>query len=174
MFTPEATDAVDFGGLIRQLLHRRELAAARHRAAVGRAINVNDREILLIAYLAQRGAMAPAEVGSLLNLSSAGVTAMVQRLEDAGHLVRAEHPGDRRSILISLSPRVVEHAERAFRPLVGELQALAEEIPPDDRIVIARFLERVVVASEEHAERAANSAGKQASTSALPSPGLWA
>jgi DNA-binding MarR family transcriptional regulator len=174
MFDPEPTSAAAFGETARQLLHRRELAASRHRAAVAQLLGLSDREMLALSHLAQRGALAPATLGSLLNLSSAGVTAMVKRMESAGHLVREENPADRRSILVRLTPRLVERAERAFEPLVSELQRLAEEVPAEDRPVVLRFLSRVALASEDQADHLVqelDSRGRGAP--ALPLPGLW-
>ena len=42
--------------------------------------------------------------------SSGGITALVHRLESAGHLFRRRHPTDRRSILVELSPQLVARA----------------------------------------------------------------
>jgi DNA-binding MarR family transcriptional regulator len=168
------TSDPEFGSLVRQLLHRRELAASRHRAAVARLLGLSDREMLAVAYLAQRGTLAPSELGSLLQLSSAGVTTMVQRLEEAGRIVRERHPTDRRSILMRLSPKLIERAEQALRPLVTDLQQLAEGLPPDERTVVARFLGRVVRISEEHAERAVRESDSRPGTPPLLHPGLWA
>jgi DNA-binding MarR family transcriptional regulator len=167
-------DTAAFGASMRRLLNRRELAATRHRAAVAQLLGVHDREMLAIGYLAQRGALAPATLGALLNLSSAGVTAMVQRMEAAGQLVRADNPADRRSILVRLAPRLVARAEQAFAPLVTELQQLAEEVPPEDRAAVGRFLARVAAASEEHADRLVAELGSRGRAApALPAPGLW-
>lgn len=170
-----STSAAVFGDTIRGLLHRRELAVARHRAAMARRLGVNDKEMLAIAYLAQRGELTPSELGSLLDLSSAGITAMVRRLEDSGHLVRLSHPTDGRSILLRPSPALVDRAEEAFRPLVAELQRLTEQLPSHEQAAVEGFLARVAIASEEHAEHALRDlAPRDGATPALPLPGLWA
>lgn len=174
MFERDPPSAAVFGESARQLLHRRELAATRHREAVARLLAVNDREMAAIGHLAQRGALSPAALGSLLNLSSAGVTAMVHRMEAAGRLVREQNPVDGRSILVRLAPELVQQAEHAFEPLVTELQQIAEEIPAEDRPAVARFLSRIAAATEAHADRLVgelDARGRRAE--ALPLPGLW-
>ena len=163
----------EYGEALRQLLQRRDLAAARHRAAMARLLGVNATEMLAIAHLAQRGALPPSELAALLQLSSAGVTAMIQRLHDAGNLVRERHPSDRRSILVDLSPAIVERAEHALAPLVRDLQQLAEEVPEAERMTIARFLTRVALISEDHADRLLQDVQQRAASRPLLHPGLW-
>ena len=174
MFEPDNLSAAAFGESVRRSLHRRELAATRHRAAIARSFNVTGREMLAIGFLAQRGALAPAALGSLLDLSSAGVTALVQRMERAGLLIREQHPSDRRSVLVRLTPTFVERAERTLEPLVSELQRLAEEVPIDHRPALARFLSRVALATEEEANRVEHGLESPCrAATALPRPGLW-
>ena len=172
---PASTSSASLGDTVRGLLHRRELAVARHRGAMARRLGVNDKEMLAIAYLAQRGELTPSELGSLLDLSSAGITAMVKRLEDSGHLDRLSHPTDGRSVLLRPSRTLVDRAEEAFRPLVAELQRLTEQLPPHDQAVVEGFLARVAIASEEHAENALRELSpRESGTPAVPLPGLWA
>ena len=174
MFEREPPTAAAFGESARQLLHRRELAATRHRAAVARLLGLSDREMLATAYLAQRGALAPATLAALLGLSSAGVTTLVRRMEAAGHLVRDENPADRRSILVRLTPSLIERAERAFQPLVEELQTVAEELPTGERAAVVRFLGRVALATEEQADGVLQRLdSRERGAPALPVPGLW-
>lgn len=174
MFDREASDPAAFGRCTRELLHRRELAMTRHRAALARTLGVSEREMLAISHLAQHGALPPAGLAGLLGLSSGGATALVQRMEEAGHVLRENNPADRRSVLIRLSPKLVRRAERAYAPLVAELQRLAEEVPAQEQPAVTRFLQRVARLSEEHAERAvkhASAHGRDAES--LPFPGLW-
>jgi len=160
---------------IRQLLNRRDLAAARYRAAVSRQLGLGDSEMLAVAHLAQRGQLTPGELGGLLDLSSGGISALVQRLEDAGHVIREPHPSDGRSNVISLAPGLIERAGAAFGPLVEDLDRLSCELGEQDLLLVRRFLSRVAHVSEEHAERALRhplSDGAGAAVAAA-APSLW-
>src|SRR5688572_31374156 len=103
------------GETIRQLLNRRDLASARHRAAMSRRLGLSESEMLAVAHLAQHGRLSPSALGQLLDLSSGGITALVQRLEGAGHLVRRRHPTDRRSVLVELSDELVARDRKSTR-----------------------------------------------------------
>jgi DNA-binding MarR family transcriptional regulator len=158
---------------IRQLLNRRELASARHRSAMSRQLGLSDTEMLAVAHLAQHGQLSPSALGELLDISSGGITALVQRLEAGGHLVRRRHPTDRRSVLVQLSPQLLERAERAFGPLVRDLDRAGSELDDEEREIVRRFLDRVATLSETHAERARRASAVRGEAPAAPSPGLW-
>lgn len=158
---------------IRQLLNRRELAAARHRSAMSRQLGLSETEMLAVAHLAQRGQLSPSEIGELLDLSSGGVSALVQRLSEAGHVIRQAHPTDGRRNLVRLAPDLVERATRAFEPMVSDLDRLSTELAEDDQLVVRRWLERVAEASEEHAERARETALGRSDDAPPPVPSLW-
>ena len=159
---------------IRQLLNRRELAATRHRAAVSRALGLSDTEMLAVAHLAQHGEMIPAALGASLSISSGAVTALVQRMEAAGGVVRAPHPTDGRSVLVRLSPALVARAQAAYLPLVRELDRITSELSEQDQLVIRRFLERAVTATEQNAKRVRERQTRRTSSGeAAPAPGLW-
>jgi DNA-binding MarR family transcriptional regulator len=159
---------------IRRLLNRRDLAAARHRAAVARQLGLGESEMLAVAHLAQRGALTPSELGALLDLSSGGVSALVQRLEDGGDVVRRAHPSDGRRSLVRLSPAMVKRAERAFGPLVAELDGLSAELDDDGRRLVERFLTRVAEATELHADHAQRSLRREgAAVGESRVPSLW-
>jgi DNA-binding MarR family transcriptional regulator len=161
------------GETIRQLLNRRDLASARHRAAMSRRLGLSESEMLAVAHLAQHGRLSPSALGQLLDLSSGGVTALVQRLESAGHLVRRRHPTDGRSVLVELSPELVERAGLAFGPLVHDLERASLELSEAERQVVRRFLDRVVALSEDHAERALSEPERAEPVAAAPAPRLW-
>jgi DNA-binding MarR family transcriptional regulator len=158
---------------IRQLLNRRDLASARHRAAMSRRLGLSESEMLAVAHLAQHGQLSPSALGQLLDLSSGGVTALVQRLESAGHLVRRRHPTDGRSVLVELSGELVERAEQAFGPLVEDLERASLELSEEERQVVRRFLDRAAALSEDHALRALSEPARDEPVAAAPAPGLW-
>jgi DNA-binding MarR family transcriptional regulator len=160
---------------IRGLLNRKDLAAARHRTALADVLGLTDTELVAIAYLAQHGELTPTGLGRLLGLSSAGATAVVQRLERTGFVERAPHPHDGRSALLRLTATGIERAEAAMEPLVSQLDDIAERLEPESRRVVAEFLREVAEASERHAGRLRDEAGLAgASLAAAPVPGLWA
>ena len=159
---------------IRDLLNRRTEAADRHRSAVGRLLGLDPTETAAILYVGRSGQLTPGELGRRLGLTSGGVTALLQRLERAGHVRRHAHPRDGRSTLLSLEPETVERASECFAPLVADLDATIERLTEAERAVVLRFLERTAEAGERHAEALATRADTAGTREiAPPAPGLW-
>lgn len=160
---------------IREYLNRKALAAARHRSALGRVLGLNETEMAAVAHLGRAGQMTPTQLAAALNLTSGGVTALVQRLERAGHVRREPHPYDRRSTLLRLTPSIVERAEEAFAPLVEATDRITDQLDERDREVIGRFLEQVAEVNERHAEQLAVTVDdREHHLVGVPAPGLWA
>jgi DNA-binding MarR family transcriptional regulator len=160
---------------LRQLFHRKALAAERHRAALARRLEISDTEAAALAHLANHGQLTPGELGTLLGLTSGGTTALVQRLEQAGHVARHPNPHDRRSILITATRSILERAGDVYAPLVQELDDVAARLGAGERVVIGRYLSEVVAVSERHAERLdAAARSEPEELVAAPAPGLWA
>jgi DNA-binding MarR family transcriptional regulator len=161
--------------LVRSLLHRREMAVTRHRTAIARQLGMNETEMVAVAHLAQHGELTQTRLGELLDLSSGGTAALVQRMEREGHIVRREDPNDKRVRLVSITPATIDRAARAYAPLVADLERLLEEFGDDEELV-TRFLASLVEVSEANAERAWNGIRPPARLAPSPLeavPSLW-
>lgn len=162
------------GDVIRRLLYRRDVALARHRATLARSLGLTDVEMLVLIHLREREALAPSQVAGLLDLSSGGATAMVQRLERGGHVTRRPHPTDRRSTLIELSEQTAHRltdSQAAFDQ--GLEQTIAPLVGPE-RAVVARFFEDLAVLSEAVDGTAREEAEAVPKPQPRPVPSLWA
>lgn len=109
--------------LARELERRLEPVFARHGLEAG--------WFDVLATLRRAGQpykLRPSDFTEALMLTSSGTTKRLDRLEKAGLIVREPDPGDRRGVLIALTPRgralvdavVVEHIENE-RAIVGGL-----------------------------------------------------
>jgi DNA-binding MarR family transcriptional regulator len=143
---------------IREALLRHGLAAAEHRVLLGRLLGLTESDVLAVQHLAREGRMTPSALGARLHLTSGGTTALVQRLERAGHLERHPNPADRRSVLVALSPTVLERGGAALAPYVAELDRLVGSLSTADQTTVERFLAAVAGAGVRHAEALAATA----------------
>jgi DNA-binding MarR family transcriptional regulator len=152
MTTAEATPSV------RESLDRIELASARHRAAVARVMRLSENDVLAMTYLRRAGRLTPTALGRLLSLTSGGTTALVQRLEREGHVVRDRHPGDGRSTLLRLAETAEARPELTESALDDALAASLDALPKRERGAVVRFLADAARLVEEHADRASAAA----------------
>jgi DNA-binding MarR family transcriptional regulator len=160
--------------LIRELLYRRDVAVARHRAAFARALGVTDTEMCALLHLAQRGELAPSAIAALLDLSSGGATALVQRLERRGHVRRTPHPTDRRSTLIRLTPGTAARLHEAQMPLIEGLERTAAPLSSAERAAVTAVLTQLAALSEELDASLRTDGHPRAGEPGRPVPSLWA
>ncbi|HEX7299600.1 MAG TPA: MarR family transcriptional regulator [Solirubrobacteraceae bacterium] len=144
------TDRAPFVG-VRLLINRKVLAAYRHRTAVARRLDMSESEIAALTHLAE-GGMTPGELGRRLQLTSGGMTALLHRLHRAGHIVRRRHPTDRRSVIVSASPVVLQRIAELYAPLAADADELTAQLSEHDREVVHRYLEAIVASSERRAD----------------------
>jgi DNA-binding MarR family transcriptional regulator len=162
------------GERIQRFLYRRDVALARYRAAFARTLGITDIEMHALVHLAEQGPLAPSALAALLDLSSGGATALVQRLERAGHVTRQPHPTDRRSTLIRLSPQTAARLDAAASPVTRGLDSVAQELTEPQRMAVEVVLTHLVSVSEEleASLRRDSAAGPGARSRLVPS--LWA
>lgn len=110
---------------------------------LARRLGLGVNDVNALDHLLQDGPIGPAELGNFLGMRSASATALVDRLERAGHVERRAHPTDRRRLVIEPTRHAVEEVIGVIQPLVASLDSVAEELGPDEREVVSRYLSRV-------------------------------
>jgi DNA-binding MarR family transcriptional regulator len=170
--TPHGQTAGAASERIRRLLHRREVATARIRLALARRLGISEIESMAVFHISQRGELSQTQLGALLDLTSGGVAALVQRLEQEGHVMRSRAADDGRVRLVRLSPAMVDHVTTIYGPLVEELDRMVLALEGAEHVV-APFLEAVARASEAHADRMAARDPRDAEANPQLTPALW-
>ncbi|MCF6471404.1 MarR family transcriptional regulator [Nonomuraea sp. MG754425] len=91
--------------------------------------------------------LTPGGLGAALNLSPPATTALIDRLEQAGHVERRRSATDRRKIEVVLNEQAARLARRFFAPLGRHLSAAIAAFTPEERQVIGRFLDSGIKAT---------------------------
>jgi len=110
------------------------------RLALGR----ND--VAALEVLMNEGPLGPVELGHRLGMRSASATALVDRLEAAGHVERVRDPEDRRRITVVPTAHAHEEAGAAIGPLLAGFHAAAARLSPEERAVVVGYMEEVTAA----------------------------
>jgi DNA-binding MarR family transcriptional regulator len=82
----------------------------------------------------------PGWLGTRLGMTSAAVTALVDRLERLGLIGRERDTADRRRVLLTVSDQAVELGWSFFGPLIGRLVETMDAFEPQELEVVRRFL----------------------------------
>ncbi|MEB8336189.1 MarR family winged helix-turn-helix transcriptional regulator [Streptomyces endophyticus] len=93
--------------------------------------------VLEIAAAEERGTLlSPARLSERISLSTGATTALLNRLEAAGHITRTREHSDRRVVSLRSGAHIQERADEFFGPLAHRLDATMSHYPPD---LLAQF-----------------------------------
>lgn len=97
--------------------------------------------------------MTAGQLGELLQLTPAAVTALVDRMAASGHVARKQDPTDRRRMMLLVKPAAMLLGEQFFRPLAQDLHTLMSNYSDKDLELIGRFLQDSTAVVRNHLVR---------------------
>ena len=121
-------------------MQRFGLQRDRMRAALARRAGISQTDLDALEHLEADGPLTQRDLGERLSLTSGAVTMLVDRLERAEWVYRRPHPGDRRYVLIELSPLAAASAPEDLAAYHSRVRALAAGVPAGQREAVAAFL----------------------------------
>src|SRR3954471_4213509 len=129
-----------------------ELDAVGQRFAELHGLNRTDvRALVAIMDAARRGeALTAGRLGEAVDLRSASVTALVDRLEKVGHVRRVRDPEDRRRVGLEMSEAAMAAGAEHFGGLARALSAAMEDYTDEELAVVRRWLEDMTAAVMRH------------------------
>jgi MarR family transcriptional regulator, organic hydroperoxide resistance regulator len=121
------------------------------RFAAWLGLHYTDAVALLeISAAEERGdPLSPARLSERISLSSGATTALINRLEQADHVVRTREHSDRRVVTLHTTPHVGGLAGEYFGPMSARVDEMMARYSPD----VLRQFERFVVDLRETMER---------------------
>jgi DNA-binding MarR family transcriptional regulator len=120
---------------------RLDTAMSRLMVASSRAIGISVPEMLALEYLDADGSIGPSELARRLQMTSGAMTALVDRLEGSGHVVRERHPDDRRRVLVRRTKKADDDLTEEIAPMAMQILELAESLDDAERQAVGRFLD---------------------------------
>jgi DNA-binding MarR family transcriptional regulator len=129
-----------------------ELDAVGQRFATLHGLGRTDvRALVAIMDATRRGeALTAGALGSAVELSSASVTALLDRLERVGHVRRVRDPADRRRVSLEMSEDAMAAGAEFFGGLNRDLVAAMVGYSDGELAVVRRFLEEMTAVIVRH------------------------
>ncbi|HEV7187025.1 MAG TPA: MarR family transcriptional regulator [Blastococcus sp.] len=130
-----------------------ELDAVGQRFADLHGLNRTDVRALVAIMDAARGgeSLTAGRLGAAVDLSSASVTALLDRLERVGHVRRTRDADDRRRVVLEMSDTAMAAGAEHFGALQRDLAGAMEGYTDEELDVVRRFLEDMTRVIERHA-----------------------
>ena len=143
--TAEGATAAHNAGLLRivQGLRRVDTGTYALRIRLAEKLGIGTIDINAMAFVGEVDGLTPKDLGKALNITTGSVTAMVDRLEAKGCMVRKPNPTDRRSVLLHLSPEGTDAMQWANDHFAAAAGALLQASSEDSIVDIAEFLEGI-------------------------------
>lgn len=117
-------------------------------------VNETDRRALEIVLLGDVKATTPGMLAERLDLTAAGVTIMLNRLEKQGYIARSLHPTDRRRVVVVATELATARLRDLLSSLVDDgYRMMLARYDPAELELIAGFLTRVSELQRSHRQR---------------------
>ncbi|MGW4489209.1 MarR family winged helix-turn-helix transcriptional regulator [Amycolatopsis sp. NPDC004368] len=132
------------------LLRRHAVETERYVATfgAGHGLHRTDLNALAVVMDADRSRepMTPGRLSAALHLSPPATSALIDRLEQAGHLRRTRSAADRRQVDLRITDSALALGAALFGPLADHVRAAIGRYSEPEQALIARFLRDVSAA----------------------------
>ncbi len=100
--------------------------------------------MLVINLEGDKKALTVTEISSLLQITPAGVTHLINPLEQAGYVERLQDPNDRRIVLIGLTDKGTQVAESLILEVQENLIGLIHHLGEEDSKTLIRLMSQAI------------------------------
>ena len=137
----------ELGRLLRQLIVENDRFAEVFAEAHGmHRTDVNALIVIMDSH--RRGEpVSPTSLARALQLSAPATTALLNRLEAAGHVTRDRDPADRRRVGLAMASTAMALGEQFFRPLADELSRAWSDYTDEQLATVQQFLKASIEAT---------------------------
>jgi DNA-binding MarR family transcriptional regulator len=123
-------------------------------------IGINATDLNCLNILSFRGEMTAGELARETGLTTASITGVADRLEEAGFVRRERDPADRRRVVIRLVlEKGLAEVAPVFLPMVRDWQQMADRYTDDELRLIVDFYGRMEEVIRRHLDRLRGPAG---------------
>ncbi|NUP58759.1 MAG: MarR family transcriptional regulator [Pseudarthrobacter sp.] len=129
-FTMEANRYVDAAGG-RKDMHRTDMNALA----------------VIMRHTAAGNVVTPGVLRKELNLSSPATTALIDRLDSSGHIVRERNSTDRRQVQLKMTPKAFQEGGAIFAPLARHMGSAMAAFTEGELETVTRFMTAMVEAT---------------------------
>jgi DNA-binding MarR family transcriptional regulator len=140
-------EQLDGPALVLQALRDYREAEAATRRSTSDSIGVGETDLVALRYLLRVQAageqVGPKDLSRVLKITTASTTSLIDRLVSNGHVRREPHPTDRRSLVVVPTLGADSEVRAALGALKHRMMCVAEELSPEEALVVVTFLRRM-------------------------------
>lgn len=137
----------DRGARIMEAMRSYRTAEMAMRRRTQASMSMSENELLVLRVLTRASASAlevtPIDLARHLGVSTASVTALLDRLERSGHLQRRPHPTDRRKVLVSATGHADVEMHDTLASMHARMMQATHGMSEGEATVVTSFLHRM-------------------------------
>jgi len=123
-------------------------------------IGINATDLNCLNILSFSGRMTAGELARATGLTTASITGVVDRLEEAGFVTRERDPHDRRRVVVQIDlNRAMKDVATVFAPMLRSWREMAARYSDDELRLIVDFYARMEQVFREHLVRLRDAPG---------------
>jgi DNA-binding MarR family transcriptional regulator len=114
-------------------------------------IGINPTDLNCLNILSFSGHMTAGELARATGLTTASITGVIDRLEEAGYVSRERDTSDRRRVVVTLSlDQAMRNVASVFLPIMRDWRELAARYTDDELRLIVDFYRRMEQVFRDH------------------------
>jgi DNA-binding MarR family transcriptional regulator len=116
-------------------------------------LGINRTDLRCLNIVDNQGSMTAGRLAELSGLTTAAVTSVLDRLEQAGYARRVRDQEDRRQVFVEVTPLLAERAGPIWGPLGEEAMAALARMSAEDLTGVMDFFRLGIELNRKHLER---------------------
>jgi DNA-binding MarR family transcriptional regulator len=117
-------------------------------------LGINDTDLRCLNVIENSGGLGAGELAARTALSRGAITGVIDRLETAGLAGRVLDPGDRRRVLVEVTPAFRDSALRIWGPMAADWHStLCKRFTMEELKEIVDFLRTTTEIGQRHLDR---------------------
>jgi DNA-binding MarR family transcriptional regulator len=135
------------GSRVMEALRAYRAAEMSMRRRTQASMAMGENEMLVLRFLTRHGRrsldVTPIDLARHLGISTASMTALLDRLEKSGHLERRPHPSDRRKVLIVITSHTEDDMRQTLGSMHAQMMLATRGMTEAEATAVTQFLERM-------------------------------
>ena len=148
---PFAQSGPEFGHPLLRILQEFTIEANRYVDAAGDRKDMHRTDMnalaVIMRHTARGNVVTPGLLRKELNLSSPATTALIDRLDSSGHVVRERHSTDRRQVQLKMTPKAFQEGGAIFAPLAQHMGSAMAGFSEEELETVTRFMTAMIDAT---------------------------
>ncbi len=137
----------DRGARVMEALRSYRAAEMAMRRRTQSSMAMGENELLVLRFLTRASGsgreVTPIDLARHLGVSTASITALLDRLERSGHLERRPHPSDRRKILVSCTGHADDEMRETLSSMHARMMQATRGMSESETVAVTDFLHRM-------------------------------